>query len=258
MATKKKEVIVTPLNEKEIDFLAGVSTVQNLGQDVKLHGDANDQIKVGVVGRIYSLKGISGITIGFSIIQEVADGDYEGDIEKDTKAEFDSFVKDLTKAKGLPECWKDQLPILEAYRAANGLPTPVPVPEKKAAKPKTEKKATEPKAPAAKKTEKKPAAPKADKPKKEEITAKDLKVKDITITPKTSCVIFENANKVRWYLKGHTLEMTVCPKELADRFEGYSKERLETGRTGKIIGVIRKVANNKDLETILAHLVPVK
>jgi len=252
MATKKKEVIVTPLNEKEIDFLAGVSTVQNLGQDVKLHGDANDQIKVGVVGRIYSLKGISGITIGFSIIQEVADGDYEGDIEKDTKAEFDSFVKDLTKAKGLPECWKDQLPILEAYRAANGLPTPVPVPEKpakQAAKPKTE-----PKAPAAKKAKE----PKVEKPAKEEITANDLKVKDITITPKTSCVIFENANKVRWYLKGHTLEMTVCPKDLADRFEGYSKERLATGRTGKIIGVIRKVANNKDLVTILAHLVAVK
>ncbi len=125
--------------------------------------------------------------------------------------------------------------------------TPVPEPAKQAAKPK-----------AAKKTEKKPAAPKVEKPAKEDITAKDISVKGVTVTPKTSCVIFENANKVRWYLKGHTLEMTVCPKELADRFEGYSKERLETGRTGKIIGVIRKVANNKDLETILAHLVPVK
>lgn len=259
MATKKKEIIVTPLNDKEIDFLAGVSTVQNLGQDVKLHGDANDQIKVGVVGRTYSLKGISGITIGFSIIQEVADGDYDGDIEKDTKAEFDSFAKDLKKAKGLPECWKDQLPILEAYRVANGLPSPVPVPEKPAKKTAKKTEPKEKKEPAAKpKAEKKTPAPKVEKPKKEEITAKDISVKGITVTPKTSCIIFENANKVRWYLKGHTLEMTVCPKELADRFEGYSKERLATGRTGKITGVIRKVANNKDLETILAHLVAVK
>jgi hypothetical protein len=124
--------------------------------------------------------------------------------------------------------------------------------DKKPAKKKTQPKTT---TPAAKTTA---PAPKPTKPAKEEITAKDITVKGITVTPKTSCIIFENANKVRWYLKGHTLEMTVCSKELADRFEGYSKERLATGRTGKIIGVIRKVANNKDLATILAHLVAVK
>ena len=39
------------------------------------------------------------------------------------------------------------------------------------------------------------------------------------------------------------------------RVELLSKERLASGRMGKIIGMIRKVQDNNDINSILTHLV---
>lgn len=97
--------------------------------------------------------------------------------------------------------------------------------------------------------------PVVEKVVKEDINIKNLApIKDLTVTEKTSCTIFENANKVRWYLKGHTMEVTT--NILPDRIELLSEERLASGRMGKIIGVIRKVKDNNELLAILNHLIP--
>lgn len=93
---------------------------------------------------------------------------------------------------------------------------------------------------------------------KKTIVIADVKVKGITVTEKTSCTIFESANKVRWYLKGSTLEVTEISANLKDRITPYTKERLATGRCGKIIGTIKKVADTADLTSILANLVTAK
>ena len=89
------------------------------------------------------------------------------------------------------------------------------------------------------------------------VTIKDIKVANITITEKSSCIIFENANKVRWYLKGSTLEITTVLAAIKDRVENFTKEKIESGRYGKIVGVIRKVNTNQDLTTLLNLLVAI-
>jgi len=83
------------------------------------------------------------------------------------------------------------------------------------------------------------------------IDYKTLTAKDITITHKTSCVIFQSSKGVRWYLKGSTLEVTV---PTAKEFIPYPKERLESGRCGKIIGTVKKVNTNSQLEELLKSL----
>ena len=87
---------------------------------------------------------------------------------------------------------------------------------------------------------------------KQVIDYKTLSAKDITITHKTSCVIFQSANGIKWYLKGSTLEVTIPTAK--ERFIPYPKERLDSGRCGKIIGTIKKVNTNSDLENLLKSL----
>ena len=89
---------------------------------------------------------------------------------------------------------------------------------------------------------------------KKDIDLKTLTApKGITVTAKSSCIIFQNEKGVKWYLKGHTMEVTTA-KGLEKRAELLSKERLESGRMGKIIGMIRKVQDNQDINSILSHL----
>ena len=83
------------------------------------------------------------------------------------------------------------------------------------------------------------------------ITLKDIKVANITIIEKSSCIIFQSANNIKWYLKGSTLEITTTFPAIKDRIEHFSKDKLESGRYGKIIGTIRKVNTNDDLITLL-------
>lgn len=90
------------------------------------------------------------------------------------------------------------------------------------------------------------------------INVKEIKVANITIDIKTSCSCFKAANGHTWYLKGSTLEVTESTAAMKDRFVPYPKERLEAGRCGKIIGTIKKVADNNDLSNLLNMLVSLK
>jgi hypothetical protein len=90
------------------------------------------------------------------------------------------------------------------------------------------------------------------------ISVKDIKVANITIDIKTSCSCFKAANGHTWYLKGSTLEVTESTAAMKDRFVPYPKERLDAGRCGKIIGTIKKVADNTDLTNLLGILVNLK
>lgn len=85
------------------------------------------------------------------------------------------------------------------------------------------------------------------------ITIKDIKVAGITIESKTSCHCFRAANGHTWYLKGSTLEVTTTQTANAN-YVPYPKERLATGRCGKIIGTIKKVNTNDDLTANLKIL----
>lgn len=90
------------------------------------------------------------------------------------------------------------------------------------------------------------------------INVKEIKIANITIDIKTSCSCFKAANGHTWYLKGSTLEVTESTSAMKDRFIPYPKERLEAGRCGKIIGTIKKVADNTDLTNLLNILVNLK
>lgn len=90
------------------------------------------------------------------------------------------------------------------------------------------------------------------------INVKEIKIANITIDIKTSCSCFKAANGHTWYLKGSTLEVTESTSAMKDRFVPYPKERLEAGRCGKIIGTIKKVADNNDLSNLLNILVSLK
>jgi hypothetical protein len=90
------------------------------------------------------------------------------------------------------------------------------------------------------------------------ITVKEIKIKDIETIIKTSCSCFKAANGHTWYLKGSTLEVTESTADMKDRFTPYPKERLEAGRCGKIIGTIKKVADNNELSNLLNILVSLK
>jgi len=90
------------------------------------------------------------------------------------------------------------------------------------------------------------------------INVKEIKIKDIETIIKTSCSCFKAANGHTWYLKGSTLEVTESTAAMKDRFTPYPKERLEAGRCGKIIGTIKKVADNNDLTNLLNILVSLK
>lgn len=90
------------------------------------------------------------------------------------------------------------------------------------------------------------------------INVKEIKIANITIDIKTSCSCFKAANGHTWYLKGSTLEVTESTAAMKDRFVPYPKERLEAGRCGKIIGTIKKVADNTDLTNLLGILVNLK
>jgi hypothetical protein len=90
------------------------------------------------------------------------------------------------------------------------------------------------------------------------INVKEIKVKDLDIIMKTSCSCFKAANGHTWYLKGSTLEVTESTTAMKERFTPYPKERLEAGRCGKIIGTIKKVADNNELSNLLNILVSLK
>jgi hypothetical protein len=89
---------------------------------------------------------------------------------------------------------------------------------------------------------------------KPEIIIKDLVIsKDITIKEMKTCVVITNTLGNKWYLKGHTLEITKPIPELADRTIIFSKEVIAKCHLGHVTCVIKNVADTKDLQSILKH-----
>ena len=87
---------------------------------------------------------------------------------------------------------------------------------------------------------------------KPEIVIKDLVLtKDITVKEMKSCVAVTNAKGNKAYLKGHSLEISTVIPGLEDRTTYFKKNIIEKCHLGNSIGLIKNVADTKDLQNIL-------
>ena len=84
------------------------------------------------------------------------------------------------------------------------------------------------------------------------IVIADLKLpKDVHIKTMKTCSVITNDTGNKWYLKGHTLEITTALPELENRLEKFSKAVIEKCHLGHVTCVIRDVVDTDDLEGIL-------
>ena len=87
---------------------------------------------------------------------------------------------------------------------------------------------------------------------KPEIVIKDLVLpKEIVVKEMKSCVAVTNAKGNKAYLKGHSLEISTDIPGLEDRTTYFKKDIIAKCHLGKSIGLIKNVADTKDLQNIL-------
>lgn len=121
MSKTKKTVIVATLTPEELDFLSAVLMVSNYGGDPQISEKGFSITKHARPSPIVGWKGtkMTSRTIVHLWLEHACSEEATADqMEKDTWAEVKYFAKALKKYGGLPECWKEELPFLEAWRAA--------------------------------------------------------------------------------------------------------------------------------------------